>query len=103
MRLLDLARERFDVAGQVGALAPADAMERTVTLAASLSGVLQLGKLGQFDPDLLDGPRLAAAFLDDLLRGWGARPEELAAAHRFVDAIARRHRLARPLPEGDDL
>jgi AcrR family transcriptional regulator len=103
MRLLDLARERFEVAGQVGALEPADAMERTVTLAASLSGVLQLGKLGQFDPDLLDGPRLAGAFLDDLFRGWGAQPSELAAAHRFVDAIARRHRLARPLPEGDDL
>jgi AcrR family transcriptional regulator len=103
MRLLDLARERFEVAGSVGALTESDPMERTVTLAAALSGVLQLGKLGQFDPDLLDGPRLAGTFLDDLLRGWGAAPEELAAGHGFVDAITRRHRLARPLPEGDDV
>lgn len=103
MRLLDLARERFEVAGQVGALVPADAMERTVTLAASLSGVLQLGTLSQWDVDLLDGPRLAGVFVDDLLRGWGASSDDLVAAHRFVDAIARRHRLARPLPEGDDL
>ncbi|MDQ2649127.1 MAG: TetR/AcrR family transcriptional regulator [Actinomycetota bacterium] len=102
LRLLDLARERFEVASQVGALSPAEPMERTVTLAASLSGVLQLGKLGEFDPDVLDGPRLATRFLDDLLAGWGARPDERSAGHAFVDAIARRHRLARALPEGDD-
>ncbi|MGV3758998.1 MAG: helix-turn-helix domain-containing protein, partial [Actinomycetota bacterium] len=54
MRLLDLARQRFEAATAVGALAPGDAMDRTVLLAAALNGVLQLDKLARWDPDLLD-------------------------------------------------
>lgn len=102
MRLLDLARERFAVAAAVGALRPADAMERTIVLAAALNGVLQVGKLARWDPELLDGPRLARVLVDDLLVGWGAAPHLLADAHAVIDSIARRGPLARPLPHGDN-
>lgn len=101
LRLLDLARERFAVAAEVGALHPADAMERTVVLAAALNGVLQVGKLARWDAELLDGPRLARVLIDDLLAGWGAAPDLLAEAHAVIDSIARRGPLARPLPHGD--
>ncbi|MFP5255791.1 MAG: TetR/AcrR family transcriptional regulator [Acidimicrobiia bacterium] len=99
MRLLEMARQRFEVAAATGALSPADPMERTVVLAAALNGVLQVGKLARWDPDLLQGPRLAGQLVDDLLAGWGARPEVLLAAHAVVDAIARRQPLARPVDD----
>jgi AcrR family transcriptional regulator len=101
LRLLDLARERFAVAQAAGALDDGDAMERTVILAASLNGVLQVGKLARWDADLLDGVRLARRLVDDLLLGMGADPPLLAEGHAVIDAIARRRPLARPLPPGD--
>jgi AcrR family transcriptional regulator len=100
LRLLDLARERFAVAAEVGALHEADAMDRTIVLAASLNGVLQVSKLARWDADLLDGARLARQLIDGLLAGWGADPEQLGAAHAVIDGIARRRPLARPLPTG---
>jgi AcrR family transcriptional regulator len=99
-RLLDLARERFARAAEVGALGPAEAMERTIVLAAALNGVLQLGRLARWDPDLLDGERLARLLVDDLLVGFGADPALLAQAHAAVDGIARRQPLARPVAAG---
>jgi AcrR family transcriptional regulator len=96
LRLLDLARERFAVAAEVGALRPADPMDRTIVLAAALNGVLQVGKLARWDPDLLDGARLGRLLLDDLMIGFGADPALLAEAHAVIDAIARRQPLARP-------
>jgi hypothetical protein len=101
LRLLGLAEERFAAAASAGALSDADPMDRTIVLAAALSGVLQVGKLAHWDDELLDGPRLGGQLLDDLLRGWGADPALLAAAQTIVDAVARRHPLARPLPDGD--
>lgn len=103
LRLLDLARERFDAATRAGALQPGDPMDRTIVLAAALNGVLQVGKLARWDAELLDGGRLARLLIDDLLAGWGADPDHLAAAHAVIDDIARRQPLARPLPDGDDL
>lgn len=100
-RLLDMARERFALAAEVGALHPADAMDRTIVLAAALNGVLQVSKLQRWDADLLDGARLARTMLDDLLVGCGADVDLLAQAHAVVDDIARRQPLARPLPHGD--
>ena len=102
LRLLGLAEERFAAAASVGALRAADPMDRTIVLAAALSGVVQVGKLAHWDADLLDGTRLGGQLLDDLLLGWGAEVDLLAAAHRVVDAVARQHPLARPLPDGDD-
>lgn len=103
LRLLDLARERFAAAARVGALHPADPMDRTIVLAAALNGVLQVGKLSRWDADLLNGARLARILVDDLLLGWGAPSAQLAEAHAVIDRIARRQPLARPLTHGDDL
>ncbi|HJR26620.1 MAG TPA: helix-turn-helix domain-containing protein [Acidimicrobiales bacterium] len=99
LRLVDLGRERFEAATATGALTDGDPMDRTITLAAALSGVLGVSKLDRWDVDLLDGRRLARALVDDLLRGWGASSDGLAAAHVVLDAIARQHPLARPLPD----
>ena len=101
LRLLDLARERFAVAEAAGALSAGDAMQRTVILAASLNGVLQVSKLARWDADLLDGARLARRLVDDLLLGMGADPSLLAQGHDVIDAIARRRPLARPVPPGE--
>lgn len=103
LRLLDLARERFALATEVGALRSdpatgADPLDRTIVLASALNGVLQVGKLARWDAELLDGARLARFLIDDLLAGWGADLDQLAAAHAVVDAIARRQPLARPIP-----
>jgi len=97
LRLLDLARDRFEVAAQVGALRPGEAMDRTLTFASALSGLLQLDKLNRWDNDLLDGGRLALALVDDLLVAWGATADALTASHSVLDAIARQHPLARSL------
>jgi AcrR family transcriptional regulator len=102
LRLLDLARERFDAAVAAGALHEGDAMDRTVTFAAALSGVLGIGKLDRWDVDLLDGRRLGRQLVDDLLVGWGAPADHLAEASAVLDAIARQHPLARPISHGGD-
>jgi AcrR family transcriptional regulator len=101
-RLLDLARERFDAAVSAGALHEGDAMDRTITFAAALSGVLGVGKLDRWELEMLDGRRLGAALVDVLLAGWGAPAEHLDAANRILDAIARRHPLARPISQEAD-
>lgn len=100
-RLLDLARERFDAAAATGVLAPADAMDRTIVLAAALNGVLQVGRLARWDAELLDGVRLARTLVDDLLAGFGADRAALAEVHAVIDRIARRQPLARPTSTGD--
>jgi len=97
VRLLDLARDRFEVAAGVGALHDGDAMDRTVTFAAALSGILQLDKLNRWDNDLLDGGRLARNLVDDLLIAWGAPADAVVTSHEILDAIARQHPLARTL------
>jgi AcrR family transcriptional regulator len=97
LRLLDLARDRFEVAAGVGALHDGDAMDRTLTFAAALSGLLQLDKLNRWDNDLLDGGRLARNLVDDLLLAWGAPADAVATSHDILDAIARQHPLARTL------
>jgi len=99
-RLLDMARACIEDAATAGALRPADALDRTLVLAAALNGVLQLSKLARWDADLLDGARLARALVDDLVLGWGADPDALASAHAAVDDVETGHLLARPVPPG---
>jgi AcrR family transcriptional regulator len=98
MRLLGYAHDRLVAAVEAGALAAGDAMDRTVTLAAAVSGVLQVGRLARWDAELLDGHRLARAFVDDLMVGWGAELGALANADAHLVALGRRGPLARPLP-----
>jgi AcrR family transcriptional regulator len=98
LRLFDLARERFAAAQAAGALREGDPMDRTITLAGALAGVLGVGNLDRWDVDLLDGRRLGRGLVDDLLVGWGATPEAVAGANAVLDAVARQHPLARALP-----
>jgi AcrR family transcriptional regulator len=98
LRLFDLARERFDAAHAAGAVRAGDAMDRTITYAGALAGVLGVGNLDRWDVDLLDGRRLGRGLVNDLLVGWGADPDVVADANGVLDAIARQHPLARPLP-----
>ncbi len=102
LRHLELAREPIAAATTAGAFSAGDPMARTVTLVAALNGVLQVSRLSHLDPALLDGERLAAALVDDLLTGWGADLGALALAHAHVDALAARGALARPLQESDN-
>jgi AcrR family transcriptional regulator len=99
LRHLELAREPIAAAIDVGALNPGDPWARTITLVAAINGVLQVGRLAHLDPELLNGERLAAALVDDILTGWGADLGDLAHAHTYVDALAAGGPLARPLQE----
>lgn len=94
LRLLDRLRRALDGAADSGALEEGDSMRRTVTLAASLNGVLQLDHVARVDPDLFDGRRLAATLVEDLLRGWGAEAPAIAAAARRVATLTESGPLA---------
>lgn len=98
---LELARDPIADAIATGAFNAGDPMARTITLVAAINGVLQVGRLAHLDPVLLDGERLAAALVDDVLSGWGADLGALATAHAHVDALATSGPLARPIPETD--
>jgi len=81
---------RLAAAAEAGALSPLPEAEpgaRAVVLWAGLQGVLQTSKLGRVAPELVDTERLAHTLVQGLLRGWGARDEDLAAAAARVDAV----------------
>jgi AcrR family transcriptional regulator len=99
---LAIARDAITAATEAGALSAGDPMARTITFVAALNGVLQVSRLARLDPAMLDGERLAAALVDDLLTGWGADLGALALAHSHADALAKRAPLARPVPESTE-
>lgn len=94
LRLLGHAGDAIDHAAGVGAIGPGDPTERSVRLAAAVNGVLLLDRIARVDPDLLSGRRHAAALVDELLVGWGAAPDAVAAAAARIDDLARRGPLA---------
>jgi AcrR family transcriptional regulator len=103
LHLLDQARARLDEATDAGALHPGDGTERVVTLAAAVTGVIQLNTLAPLDPELFDGSRLASRLALDLLSGWGAPASSLAAAVDRIDALAADGPLAPPVPDTDPI
>jgi AcrR family transcriptional regulator len=103
-RVLPAALDHLEIgrAAVARAFPKSDALARTITLAAAINGVLQVGRLARIAPDLLDGERLAVELLDHLLIGWGASRAALTKAHSHVDALAARAPLARPIPESSE-
>ncbi len=97
MRLLGLAEDRLRAAADVAALDAGDSGRRTIALAASLTGCVQLACVQQWDEDLLDPVATGRTVLDSLLAGWGADEDALADAHRVLDALERSAPLARPI------
>ena len=88
-RLLDLAASASRSPTEVGALRPADAMDRTIVLAAALNGVVQVGQarpLGSGSPRRR--PVRAGCLVDDLFIGFGAEAWALGGGPRRD----RRHR-----------
>lgn len=102
MHLLDHAGTALARAAVLGALEDGDAMERAVRLLAALNGVLLLDRLVRVDAELFDGTRHAVELIGDMLRGWGADPDELGAANERIDALAVRGPLAPPLPTTEE-
>jgi hypothetical protein len=80
-------RALFDAAHETGALAPGDAMRRTLALWAGLHGALSLDKITRFDPRF-DAGRLALDLARTLLLGWGADPELLGAANTRAASLS---------------
>jgi AcrR family transcriptional regulator len=77
----------LDAAVQCSALEPGDTAVRTVLLWGSTDGLMQLGKLGRFDPELFRTQALCAEMMRGLLRGWGARPPEVEAALGLLERL----------------
>lgn len=99
LALLDEARQVVAEGRDLGALQPGEPIEAVVRLAAGLTGVLLTRNIGQGSPIIIEPARLATDLQRDLLRGWGAAPEALAAADRHVAVLAGQGPLAPPIPE----
>ncbi len=99
LRLLGLAETRLSAATRAHHLGDGDAWSRTIALAASLTGCVQLAVVERWDPDLLNPDTAGRTVLDALLLGWGADPVALQDAHDVIDELATEP-LARPLPDG---
>ena len=100
MQLLDEARVCIAHAIDVGALDDRhEPMDRVVTWAAAVGGVLQLSRLGPYDAELFDGDRLARSFTDDLFFGWGAPRDRVHAADEIVEQLREGGPLAPSLPK----
>jgi AcrR family transcriptional regulator len=103
MRHLDQARAILDQAVEVGALRAADPWARVISWVAAINGVAQTSRLAVYDDQLFEGRRLADQLNLDLIRGWGAPADALAAGAALVDELAARGPLAPPVadpPEG---
>lgn len=97
MRFIGQASDVIAAATVHGVLGDGDPLDRAVTWAAAVAGVLQISRLDHFDAELFDGERLARQLNLDLIVGWGASPAAVAAADGLVSDLARRGPLAPPL------
>lgn len=92
---------------RTGALSPVDddaplerrALVRTIRMAGALNGAMLVSNVSAagtpLSDDLLDGRFLALGLAHDLLAGWGAAPDTLAAADSFVATLAAEDLLLR--------
>ncbi len=88
MALLEPVRTSIEAATQIGALDDRDgSMDRVVTWASAVAGVLQLSELGPYDVELFDGDRLARSLTFDLFVAWGASRDAVDAADRIIDEL----------------
>jgi len=76
--------QQLEAALCAGHLDMGDSSQRTVLLWAGLHGLLQFSKLGRIEARLRQTTALAETIVDDLLRSWGADPEQLASAHMLL-------------------
>jgi AcrR family transcriptional regulator len=97
LALLDEARRAVDAAIAVDAIAADDPIELVIRLAAGMTGVLLTANLGTGGPIEIDAPPLARRLLHELLLGWGASAEAVAAAAEHVERLVAAGPLA-PIP-----
>lgn len=84
-------------ASEQGVLQEGEDLGRALVLVSSVMVVLLVSSLSRWDQALFDGHRLAAELVRDLVRGWGAAPEMLAAAEAQVTRFAAGTSLAPPV------
>ena len=70
-----------------GLLSPGNASQRTLTLFASLQGVLQLRKLGERVPHIFDVNALFDNLIRSTLMGWGVTWEDLQKAEAATSVL----------------
>lgn len=98
MRFVGQAHDVIATATDLGVVDEGDALDRAVTWAAAVGGVLQISRLDHFDADLFDGERLARRLNLDLIVGWGADRSKVDRADALVSDLGARGPLAPPLP-----
>jgi AcrR family transcriptional regulator len=96
--LLEEGRHRLEAAVAAGALAEGDNTQRALLLVSSVSGVLQMAKVGAWDSALADQRQLATSVSADILVGWGADRDALERADGHLAAFRAEHRIA-PRPD----
>ncbi len=106
--LIEAAVEDGALQPDVGNPLDDHSLSRTIRWAGALNGALLVSNVAAvpgeesdvpIDPtvlsgELFDGRMLARHLARDLLAGWGAEPDRLAAAEAYVDGLAARDRLA---------
>ena len=85
-QLLGRVTARVVEATRAGAFREGDAYKRTVLLWGASQGVMQMRKLGRFEPALADRS-LADELYQGLFGGWGAPDESLATARQAVHEV----------------
>ncbi len=98
MALLEIARHRLATAARAEALTDADHLMRAVLWVVTLTGAINAGELSRFDPTIFDADGLSTMANLDLLRGWGADPEQLEMAADIADNIAELGPVAPEIP-----